>query len=556
MQMALTGARDVRLGSRESAHPPQLVVETSAAGLGLPMPGLGTGSPGPPAGTGAQYPIRGMVGRDFSASGFDDIAELGFNLIDTGPNREDLDQLSARGLKAFIWLGGYENGSTCQFHEDDAWIRDRVGEIAGHPAIAGYFIDDEPNPTECPGVYSQIKQRSDLVKSLDPRPPTFVLIDSNSGQDTLDQLPRWVGATDIAVLDPYPCYVGEPCDYSWIDRVAEAADSAGLRYWGTVQAFGDSTWRVPTLEELHEEFVHWRGTRMDGYLVFAWHWPDGQESLWLANHPELQSQLAVENARQRDPVVAAAGDIAGSPTDSAGTAAVIERIAPDRVLPLGDNAYPDGSATDYRDNYDPNWGRFKQITSPTPGNHDYDTAGGSGYYGYFGARAPAPYYSYDLGGWHLVSVNGEVSLSSSSEQMQWLKDDLAAHPAKCTLAYWHEPHFSSGGEHGSSSYFEAVWRTLHEAGVDVVLNGHDHDYERFAPQEPTGTADPEGIREFVVGTGGASHYAFGSPIANSEVRDDTSFGVLQLTLHPAGYDWRFVPVAGATFTDAGDASCH
>jgi acid phosphatase type 7 len=257
-----------------------------------------------------------------------------------------------------------------------------------------------------------------------------------------------------------------------------------------------------------------------------------------------------------DAVIAAAGDICSSPTDCAGTAKLLDAIAPTRVLTLGDNAYPDGSSSDYSSFYDPNWGRLKAKTSPAPGNHDYHTAGGAGYFAYFGSQAPAAYYSFDVGAWHLISLNGEIGISAGSAQETWLKSDLAAHPAKCTLAYWHEPRFSSGAEHGSNSSFDPFWRDLYAAGVDVVLNGHDHEYERFAPQNPSGAADANGIREFVVGTGGASHYTFSAAIANSEVRDNTSFGVLKLTLHSASYDWQFVPVAGASFTDSGSTSCH
>jgi len=257
-----------------------------------------------------------------------------------------------------------------------------------------------------------------------------------------------------------------------------------------------------------------------------------------------------------DPVIAAAGDICSTTTDCAPTAKLLGTLAPTRVLTLGDNAYPDGASSDYSTYYDPNWGSVKAITSPAPGNHDYQTSGGAGYFAYFGSRAPAPYYSFDVGSWHLISLNGELGHSAGSAQETWLKSDLAAHANKCTLAYWHEPRFSSGSEHGSDSSFDPFWRDLYAANAEIVLNGHDHEYERFAPQNPSGVADAIGIREWVVGTGGASHYTFGLPIANSEVRDNTTFGVLRLTLHPASYDWQFVPVAGGTFTDSGSTSCH
>jgi len=256
-----------------------------------------------------------------------------------------------------------------------------------------------------------------------------------------------------------------------------------------------------------------------------------------------------------DAVIAAAGDICNSATSCAPTASLLDSINPTAVLTLGDNAYNDGTLTEYNNYYGPNWGRFDAKVYPNPGNHEYHTTNAQGYFDYFGPRAPAPYYSYDLGAWHLISLNSEVSVSSGSAQETWLKADLAAHSAKCTLAYWHRPRFSSGTEHGSSTTYAPLWDNLYAAGADVVLNGHEHNYERFAPQNPSGAADPKGIREFVVGTGGASHYSFGTPIANSEVRDSMSFGVLKLTLHAQSYDWQFVPVAGASFTDSGSASC-
>jgi len=279
----------------------------------------------------------------------------------------------------------------------------------------------------------------------------------------------------------------------------------------------------------------------------------------VGNHSARSSVAASTSAcapTTSDAVIAAAGDICSSPTDCAPTASLLDQIAPSRVLTLGDNAYPDGSSSDYTSYYEPNWGRHKSKTSPAPGNHDYHTAGGAGYFNYFGSQAPAPYYSFDLGAWHLISLNGEIDHSSGSTQESWLKNDLAAHPAQCTLAYWHEPRFSSGSEHGSDSSFDPFWRDLYTAGAEIVLNGHDHEYERFAPQNPTAGADPRGIREFVVGTGGASHYTFTTPIANSEIRDNTSYGVLKLTLHSTSYDWNFLPVTGANFTDTGTTTCH
>ncbi len=240
-------------------------------------------------------------------------------------------------------------------------------------------------------------------------------------------------------------------------------------------------------------------------------------------------------------------------SDCAPSAAVVNAIDPDRVLVLGDNAYPNGSVADYATFYDPNWGAFKSKTSPSPGNHEYQTAGAAGYFAYF--TGVQPYYSFDLGTWHLVSLNSEIPVGAGSAQETWLKADLAANAGKCILAYWHQPRWSSSSTHGSNATYGQLWQDLHNASADIVLNGHVHNYERFARQNPAGMAAGDGIREFVVGTGGRSFYGFNAPIANSEVRNANTHGVLKLTLHPLSYDWQFVPVAGSTFTDSGSASC-
>ena len=259
-----------------------------------------------------------------------------------------------------------------------------------------------------------------------------------------------------------------------------------------------------------------------------------------------------------------AGDIADCnvPGDNA-TAALLDDI-PGTVFTTGDNAYESGSASQFRDCYGPTWGRQKARTRPAPGNHDYGTAGAAEYYRYFGPAAGDPakgYYSYDLAGgaWHAVVINsncGSVSCVAGSPQEQWLRADLAASRAPCTVAYWHHPRFSSAS-HGSDARLGPIWQALFDGGADLVLAGHDHTYERFGPQRPDATPDTAfGIRSFVVGTGGRSHYAFRTPLPNSELRDSTTFGVLRLTLRATGYDWAFVPVAGGQFRDSGSGFCH
>lgn len=260
-----------------------------------------------------------------------------------------------------------------------------------------------------------------------------------------------------------------------------------------------------------------------------------------------------------DPVLVGAGDIADCSSEGDEATANLLDSIPGTVFTTGDNAYPDGTETDFMECYDPSWGRHKARTFPSPGNHEYHTEGATGYFDYFGPAAGEPgkgYYSYDLGTWHIIVLNSEIQVSAGSEQEQWLRADLAAHPAACTLAYWHTPRFSSGDRHGSSVSIQSIWQALYDYGADVVLNGHEHNYERFAPQDPQGTADPvRGIREFVVGMGGRSHYEITNPIANSEVRNTDTYGVLKLVLHADSYSWEFVPEAGGTFTDSGTAPC-
>jgi acid phosphatase type 7 len=266
-----------------------------------------------------------------------------------------------------------------------------------------------------------------------------------------------------------------------------------------------------------------------------------------------------------DPVLVGAGDISscyvGNQGDEA-TARLLDVIT-GAVFTAGDNAYPDGTLDQFNTCYDPTWGRHKARTHPAPGNHEYHTSNAAGYFSYFGAAAGDPsqgYYSYDLGAWHIIVINSNCGFiggcQAGSAQEQWLRADLAAHPANCTLAYWHHPRFSSGF-HGNNTEMRPIWQALYEAGADVVISAHSHGYERFAAQDPQGVADPlNGLREFVVGTGGDKFEQMGAIQPNSEVRNYATHGVLKLTLHPTGYDWQFIPIAGQTFTDSGADVCH
>jgi len=282
-----------------------------------------------------------------------------------------------------------------------------------------------------------------------------------------------------------------------------------------------------------------------------------------APEPTAAPPLATLPAEADAAVFAGAGDIAAcSGSGPEATAKLLEQIG-GTVFTVGDNALPSGTTAEFANCYDPSWGRFKERTRPAAGNHEYQTRGASGYFAYFGAAAGEPgkgYYSFDLGAWHIVVLNTQCSdvggCGSTSPQVQWLRADLAANPTRCSLAIGHVPRFSSG-LHGSAPEIQPIWQALYDAGAELIIAGHDHDYERFAPQDPAGRADPDrGIRQFIVGTGGASHYPLGPRIANSEVSNGSTFGVLKLTLRSTGYDWEFVPVAGSSFTDSGSASCH
>src|SRR5213592_4883437 len=259
------------------------------------------------------------------------------------------------------------------------------------------------------------------------------------------------------------------------------------------------------------------------------------------------------------PVLVGAGDIADCTRNQDSLTANLMDTIPGTVFADGDNAYPDGSSTVYKNCYNPTWGRFKARTKPVPGNHDYLTSGASGYFNYFGSAAGASgkgYYSYDLGTWHIVALNSNIAMNVGSAQEVWLKADLAKSTKQCTVAYWHHPLFSSGNE-GAHPEVAPLWQDLYNAGAELVIVGHDHDYERFAPQATNGVADTAfGIREIVAGTGGGGLFSAHPPVPNSEVLNDNTIGVLKLTLRSSGYTWKFLPIPGKTFTDEGSGSCH
>jgi hypothetical protein len=307
-----------------------------------------------------------------------------------------------------------------------------------------------------------------------------------------------------------------------------------------------------------------RPTVIAALLVLA-----GLPPITLAvNAPGLAGAVAASAAEGGDPVIAAAGDIACPPGDEPqadecrqmDTSDILVGLNPDAVLPIGDLQYENGSASSFAQSYDPSWGRLKAISRPVPGNKEYGTSGAAGYFGYFGSLAGDPsrgYYSWDIGTWHMIAINSNCSevggCGAGSPQETWLRADLAAHPDRCTLAYWHHPRFGSAS---SSSSMGPIWTALYQAGADVVLNGHSHVYEHFAPQSPSGAADPEGLRQFTVGTGGVEFGDLGSIRPNTVARQNDTFGVLKMVLRGSSYTWEFLPVAGSSWTDSGTAACH
>ena len=273
-------------------------------------------------------------------------------------------------------------------------------------------------------------------------------------------------------------------------------------------------------------------------------------------------------ARADAPLIAAAGDIAcppGAPVTKAScrqaaTAKLLSTAS--AVLPLGDLQYHRGTLFEFRHAYARNWGAYAPISRPVAGNHEYETPGASGYFRYWVSRAGDPrrgYYAWNLGTWHLIALNANCvevgGCGVNSRQGRWLVHNLEANTRRCVLAYWHQPRFSSG-RHGNDPTVDGFWRLLYRFRADIVLNGHDHIYERFALQTPRGASSRSGIREFIVGTGGRSHSKFGHVHRHSVVRNATTFGVLRLRLRSTSYHWRFAPIAGSAFTDSGSHSCH
>ena len=290
----------------------------------------------------------------------------------------------------------------------------------------------------------------------------------------------------------------------------------------------------------------------DSFLVDALALADGQ--------PQAVQPVPEDSG---DPVLLAAADVAiCRSTGDEAVSRLLDTLSGTIAIP-GDTEQNTGRPDEYAGCYDPTWGRHRPRTMPAVGDHEYHTTDAAGYFGYFGDVAGDPgkgWYSYDRGAWHIVVLNSNCAkiggCGQGSEQYEWLADDLEQHGDTCIGAYFHYPLFSAGGQHGGKPSVRPFWRLLHQHGAEWVLGGNDHNYQRFAPQSPDGELDTErGIRQFVVGTGGASHYKLGTPLPNTEVQNSGTFGVLRLTLHASSYEWEFIPQEGRTFTDYGSTAC-
>ncbi|MFS8104953.1 metallophosphoesterase [Lentzea alba] len=315
------------------------------------------------------------------------------------------------------------------------------------------------------------------------------------------------------------------------------------------------------------------GSKAGSYTFTAQHWPGKafHSRAFEGDCVRIQPRLADSGSRYAvdsyqfgtqalaaaTATVAAVGDVCGSSCNQ--TAPVVKNMSPQALVLAGDNAYDNGSTSDYKNKYDPQYGQFKSITYPSPGNHEYNTSGASGYFDYFGARAGTRgkgFYSFDVGDWHFIALNSNISRGATSEQVTWLKNDLTANTKPCTAAFWHHPRFSRG-DHGDDTSVTPFWDALYAAKADLVIAGHDHNYQRFAPSRPNGTRDDvNGVRQLLIGTGGRGFYSFnqGSD-AVQEVGNANTFGVGKLTLTATNYKADFVPVSGRTFTDTTSGNC-
>jgi hypothetical protein len=359
-------------------------------------------------------------------------------------------------------------------------------------------------------------------------------------------------AYQLAVDVTFRETAGIPARITRIDVVV--VDGSGERGTRSIEVSIDLAARGMVRRTL-DETVNVRGSRAPARLLIS-----GSGSSQTGRVFTLQAAeapVAMQGAPTfPDLVLVGAGDIADCGPNAEATARLLDRI-PGAIFAAGDTVYPNGTADRFTNCYEPTWGRHRARTFPAPGNHDWEVGDGGPYFDYFGPAAGPRglgYYSFDLGDWHIIALNSNVAAHPGSAQFEWVRRDLAERPSLCTLAFWHHPVFSSG-EHGSTPVMRDIWRLLDAHGVDLALTGHDHGYERFAPQDADGRRDTQGIRQFVVATGGAPLYRSTVILPNSEVRERQSWGVLKVTLRASRYEWEFVPIDGQSFRDLGSDVC-
>ena len=381
-------------------------------------------------------------------------------------------------------------------------------------------------------------------------PPAVTLTSPAVGSRTSDQTPAVAGMAGATARDARRVVVT-----LWSGRTAEGPPIASF----AARRFRSGAWGGDVPNRLSAGLYTARAEQRSG---------GGLRGRSRPVTFEVSTQTAPGGA-----LLLGAGDIAdcSSEGDEA-TARLLERFPNATVFTLGDNVYDQGRPDEFARCYEPSWGRVRTRTNPTPGDHDYADGAdprARGYFQYFrsvltrfGPSAADPtrgYYSFDVGAWHVVALNTACRLANSNcsrKQLRWLRTDLASEDGGCTAVLMHAPRFSSGSVHGGDRRWVPYWQVFHEGGVELVVSGDDHHYERFAPQDPLGAFDPEGVRQFVVGTGGGSLYPFGAVQPNSEVRHNDTFGVLKLVLRRSGYEWEFIPAERAGFQDSGSSACR
>lgn len=574
LSLSLSASRAVRLVSREGRHAPRIVVRVGPA---QPI-----------------FPIRAAFYYDWYPEAWSQQGLKPFTKYH--PSAGMYDSSNTASIKAHIAAMQYGNivaGIVSWWgigHPTDRRLAKILSVTTAARSAFRWTIYYEPEGQGNPSA-DGIRADLEYIRSHYASSPSmlkisrrFVVFAYADPKDGCEMADRWKQANTVNAyisLKAFPGYrscTSQPNAWHQYSPAVEAAPLGSS--FSISPGFNLATASAPTLAR---DLERWRrdvramtasGARFQLITTFnewgegtavesasEWSSPSGYGAYLDALHEDGGAGLSPPRAG--DATLLAAGDIAACA--SGGDEATANLLANNSgtIAALGDLAYPSGTTADFGC-YDASWGKYRNRTKPAVGNHEYLTARAAPYFDYFGSAAGSRgkgYYSYSLGAWHIVVLNSNCSAAGGcklgSPQERWLRADLDGTTDKCTLAYWHHPLFSSG-QHGADVAMRPIWDDLYNAHAEIVLVGHDHDYERFAPQTPAGVPDPHGVREFVVGTGGKNHDRFKTtvPARNSEIRNDDTFGLLKLTLHPEGYNWLFLPEAGRTFTDAGSGVCQ